>query len=364
MQRLRTLMFLAVLVLMLDSLKADTKNYASIKKYVSQVQLSTQHTETIGQPIISSQSQQNRKKSEQTLSAQFPEWKKINPSKFKTDPHQKIKGSFYVQRSQEDFSQYILQDEIGRESSLGSTYDGEELSLSAAADAQFSAWIGRLAHQRTMNETPLANTKTSLGLSNSFNHQFSEVGIEYQFGAQKRPVTYFTDLKNGERRARPANVQFDSTLATFQQVLHERVKSRLSLERSTQTDRPEALGYQVQTSLALSSKDFLRLGYREIAENDRAALKDDRGYFHFKGFESSFSRYLSYDWVLGVGYGLVLEQEDNPQTRRREQMAADTFLLETEYQSKSWIAKVKYQSIVSNINYSSQVFGGEFSWIF
>lgn len=351
MQRLRSLMGIVIVLFFSSGFAKAQKNTFKLKKYLSQVQVSHQQTETQGQPIISSRDQRESRRSEQSLSINLPE---LN----------KIKSTLAVLKSQEDFSRYVLQDERGLESNLGSSFNGEELKLQGKFEAQISSLTTRASHTRTMSDSPLASAKSSLGLSKSFNHQFSEVGLDYQFGEQKRPLSYFTDLANGQRRERATRIQFQSYQLSFQQVLHERIKARLTLENSVQTDRPDAIGYQIQTSVAASSRDFIRLGYREIREQDRVSLKDDRGYFQFKGYESMYSRYLSYDWSVGLGYGLLVEQEDQPQLRRRDQMAADVFLLETGYQGNSWNGKLRYQQIASNINYRSQILGGEFSWNF
>lgn len=319
------------------------------KNLFTQVQLSSRVSETQGLPVIEQRSVTASQKNEQDLFIQM-------------EPSRSLSVDLSVHRSQEDFANYILQNEDGTTRKLEPGED--HLSGQSGLRYQNGDWTAGLSHRRSLSSSPLAQSTTSLSLAKSFNHQLSNLEILHDRGLQRRPLTYYTDLLNGARRARPTEVGYDSTALAWEQVLSERMRVKVRGEVSEMTARPQALGFQVQSAFAFSSKDFLRVGYLQMREQDQLPLKDDRGYFSVQGYETKFSKYISYDWSIGAGYGLMIEKEDNPQNRRIQQMASDIWSLESDYKGSSWVVRMRYQQLVSNINFASQIFSGDMTWEF
>jgi hypothetical protein len=153
-------------------------------------------------------------------------------------------------------------------------------------------------------------------------------------------------------------------MVSGEQVVNSRMRVKAQLELNQKTDRPTSAGVLLKSSIAISNRDFLRFDLARHEESRNESLQDERGYFNLNSAEMIYSRYLTYDLTLSAGYGLIVEKEDNPQNLRKDQMASDVYSLGLTYQGVEWTAGVNLQDLVSNLDYSASVYGGQFSWNF
>lgn len=269
-----------------------------------------------------------------------------------------------VKQFKNDYSNYLLQEESGKQSSLQNTFDQTESQGSVAFD-----WIRQnhnltFSHETNVTPTPFPLELTQLAYAIQLNHQLTTLRTKVGRGSLGQPKSYFTDLTTGERKQRATHIELRSYTLSAEQVVNADMRVSAQVELNQKMDRPSSLGILVRSSVALTDRDFLRWDLARHEESRTEKLQDERGYFNLSSGEMMYSRYLTYDLTFSVGYALIVEKEDNPQSFRKDQMVSDVYSLQFGYQATQWTAGLKIQELVSNLDYASSVYGGQFSWNF
>lgn len=275
-----------------------------------------------------------------------------------------IQISNSIIQSKSDYSNYIIQDEMGVESPLGKEFDSAELSNTLSIDYASSRFGINLSNSRSISDSPFSFNFFKVTQTANFNDLLTQVFISYGFGFVDQPLSYYTDLSNASRKARPITLNSRTITLGIDQVLSSKLRTYIELETNEKTDRPRFYGLSNGYSYAFSGRDIFKFEVSRAQELKSYSLKDERGYFSSSSAELNYSRYISYDFYMTVGYGLVVETEDNPQSSRKDQLAIDVYTLAMNYQGKNWTAGLKTQKQLSNLNYKASLVAGDFSWIF
>lgn len=344
MQRLRSL---KILILVLTFISLSAMGQAPYK-----VDLQYQATEIRGVPSAVSNQDIQRQGAQRTVSVLSPQFK--NGLQIKTS----------IVDAKNDYKDYVIQEQSGRERSLGDDFKSSELSGSLRFDYSLKQFLFSVERSQSLSASPFSYNLNSIGLTAQLNQNLTQVYVQHGFGENIIPQSFFTDLKTAERKERQQKIQIRNLTLGASQVLTEKWKSAIEFSFSQKSDRPEAVGLDLRTSYSVSAKDFLRFDLRQIQESKNKTLQDERGYFQLRAAELAYTRYITYDLALSLGYGLVVEQEDNPQVPRKDQIASDVYNLKADYQGQSISAGVSLQSIATNVDYSSLTAGGQVSWSF
>ncbi|MFN7904628.1 MAG: hypothetical protein ACK5P5_05545 [Pseudobdellovibrionaceae bacterium] len=267
-----------------------------------------------------------------------------------------------MKQTKNDYSDYLIQDELGAETKLSSSFDRAEAQGGLSLEYVFQNLSWNFDHEFNLGPTPFASSYTKLSQSVQLNHQLTEVQFEIGQGQVEQPLNYFTDLKTGTRKQRRTSLDLRTYSTSVEQVLHKRIRGQLQVELNEKSDRPTSFGISMKSAVAISDRDFLYFDLVRRSETRDDRLQDERGYFDLNSGEIKYSRYLTYDFTLSAGYGLVVEKEDNPQIFRKEQIAIDVYSINLDYQGVQWSAGIKIQELVSNVEYQSSLYGGQFSW--
>jgi hypothetical protein len=267
-----------------------------------------------------------------------------------------------INQTKNDYSSYILQNELGEETSLRNTFNQTEVSGQVGVDYRQVNYGLNLQRRQNLNQSPFSFGYSSVTPSLQFNSQLSQISLQYTFGQARQPISYFTDLKTAERKQRLTELDLKNYSFIFDHILTERIRGQIQFDLSEKSDRPTSHGLTVKSSVALSAMDFIKLKANQVSEQTQDTLKDDRGYFSLVGYEIQYGRYITYDLMLNLGYGLVVETEDNPQTLRKDRIATDVYSLKSEYLGNDWTASLSVNYLISNVDFSSTTFGGQFSW--
>lgn len=339
MQRLRALIFL---------------NLAAVTALAepAEISLQTQMTSVSGNPSIAFPVSQEREGFQQTLTAQSA----------------RISSGFRfmgaISNSKTDYSSYSLQDELGNETFLNSQFNAPERSGTLGIDFDKSITAVNLTHSESLGKSPFPYRFTQLRQTTRFRNALTQLHILFGTGEVQQPLSFYTDAKTAERRNRPTRLPSNKLSAALEQIVTSRLKVYLSAEGSDKADRPRSYGGTLRAGYSVTSRDFVKTEFNHFNENHQDPLKDDRGYFSLQSAEVSYSRYLTYDWVTAIGYGLVTEIEDNPQNGREDQFALDVYSVAVNYQGSSWTGGVNLQQQNSNLSYQSFQLGGQFLWNF
>lgn len=263
-----------------------------------------------------------------------------------------------------DYSNYILSDVNGTERNLEDEFKGSEASLAVNAN-----WVqGRhsldLELGQSYQESPFAQKNFAVRAGQSFAEGLHRVSVQISAADLDQPVNYFTDLRTAQRRQRPVQIRAE-TLRLLSELTHsEQVKGAYSVVYNKKSDRPDMFGVEGKMAYAVNSRVFIYATLSAELEDRSQALLDDRGYFQQNSAGIGAGYYLRYDWLLQARYDLSVEQEDNPQNQRKDQMAVDSFQLKAQYKSRSWIAALEVGHQTSNVSYRSDNIAGDFTWTF
>ncbi len=318
----------------------------------TQVQVSTLTTQTAGQASVEKKPTENLTGQSYALEISSP---RLKSGLQITASYRQIKN---------DYSNYLIQEENGREKKLSSTFDQVESQGSVSADFSFQNLSANLTADTSLNPTPFPSRFFQFSQTTQLNHQLTEIRWNLGSGQMKQPLSYFTDVRTGERKQRPEQLDFRTYGVSAEQVVSESMRVQFLLDMNQRSDRPSATGVQIKSAYALSDRDFLRFHVLRRQESRQDRLQDDRGYFDLSGGELSYSRYITYDLVGSAGYGLIVEKEDQPARFRKDQMATDVYSLKIDYQGMKWKGGLSYQKMESNLEYASAIYGGQFSWVF
>lgn len=318
----------------------------------TQVQVSTLTLQTSGQTSLDQKPAENQTGQTYAVELTSP---RLSSGLQITASYRQIKN---------DYSNYILQERNGTEKQLGSTFDQLESQGTVAADLMYQNLSVNFSVDSSLNQTPFPSRFYQLTQTTQLNHQLTEVRWGIGTGKMEQPLSYFTDVRSGERRQRPTLLDFRTYVLSAEQVMTDRLRAKLQLDLSQRSDRPSSTGVTVRSAYAVSERDFIHLQAMRRQESRQDQLQDDRGYFDLSGAEASYARYLTYDLVGSVGYGLIVEKEDQPARFRKDQMATDVYTVKLDYQGVRWSGGLKYQQMSSNLDYASNSYGGQFAWSF
>lgn len=318
----------------------------------AEITLTTQATSTQGSVSVTLPQSQRRDGFEQSL--------KILSSRLKPG----FRLSAQVYQSKVDYSQYRIQDQNGREKPLSSEFDSYEQDGEVGVEFAKSWLSFNTSHRRSLSESPFHHNLTTLSPSAILNSGLTRVVSSYSFGSMDQPLSFYTDPISGRRKSRATSLDSNTASLAVDQVLNSKSRAFFQFESNSKTERPRLYGITARTAYAITGKDILKLEAARFFENRNENLSDERGYFDLTSGELLYTRYLTYDLTTSVGYGLIVEQEDNPQVQRIDQVATDVYTVAFDYTGDSWNAGVKYQQQVSNIEYTASLLGGRFSWVF
>lgn len=263
-----------------------------------------------------------------------------------------------------DYSNYILSDVNGVERNLESEFSDSEASL--AVNANWSQGRHNLDFEmgQSYGETPFAQKSFIIRAGRSYDEGLHRISMQVSAGDLNQPINYFTDLRTAQRRQRPTQIR-TQTLQLLSELTHsEQLKGAYSLVYNQKSDRPDMFGVEGKIAYAVNSRVFINAILSADLENRSQALLDDRGYFQQNTAGFGLGYYVRYDWLLQARYALSIEQEDNPQNQRKDQMALDSFQLKTQYKSTEWIASLEIGHQTSNVSYRSDLIAGDFTWTF
>ena len=274
-----------------------------------------------------------------------------------------LKAYFGAINSKNDYSQYMLQDDLGNTRPLSDTFNKDENNLALGLDYSKNENSLYLEIGQSISETPFRSESVSVNYSRKINRDLTVLGFDYSNANATQPKSYYIEISNGRRLSLPEKIKTDIFGLNVEQIFTERIKAYAQIDFISQTARPDALLFTQRTALALNENSFLKYELNAGIENKNQIPQDGRGIFDLLYNEIAFNRYISYDYLVGFGYGLLVESETavNGQV---DQIASDIFQLQLAYQGKKLRIEINSQILLSNTNYNLQNYGGSLDWTF
>jgi hypothetical protein len=269
-----------------------------------------------------------------------------------------------IASSQNDYSNYLVQDKIGNTKALSQTFDQVETNAVLAIDYAKGSHAVIASVGNSLTESPFAQSSASLSYLYKFNQDLSVVGLSVFGSIADQPENYSINTQNGRRITLPTEVLNQSIQVSYEQIITEKIKIFTSLEHLTKTARPSANSFTSRLAYALTERDFVKYELSRAEESSTETPSDNQGVFSLIGNEITYNRYITYDLLFGLGYGLTVESESSVDSPQVDRTATDSYQLSIAYQAKKFRVDLQSQFLASNTGYESQIIGGKFEWVF
>ena len=263
-----------------------------------------------------------------------------------------------------DYSRNLVTDYHGNSHPLSGDYSHLESRLRAGLDFYRGPISFNVDGSETLNSTPYPGSSAKLVTS----YEDHVNGSRYAIGLSRMdysagPASYYINPDTLTTQQRPARNLDDRLSASYQQILAERLKSKIEIFSGEKPDsRPPYRGGEISLAFALGDESAL-IGKTGGAHEDRnSALYDDRGYFDALWSQLEYRLEPNYHWSLSATVGSILEMETARGTLASQQVGTDSIGLSALTRGRSWELGIKALASFSNTGYQSALITGDFTW--
>lgn len=234
--------------------------------------------------------------------------------------------------TQPDYSSVLIRDNQQNEKLLSELVRvRNELSVSAGAEYQQGADAASLRWVGSISESPFAFQSVEANYRRSFFNRSTALGVAATYLSQRAPESYYLD-SNFVIRRRPTTINGVELRVSGEQTISEKWKIGLEAGASQRIEeRPPHLAFVLKQAYALTDRLFVNLQVGYATELRSVPLKDERGYFRNVGGQVGLTVEPWYDVLISAGYGLLVEDEEDPRTGRWVQVAGDQYAVGVRY---------------------------------
>ncbi|MEZ4750901.1 MAG: hypothetical protein R3B54_09855 [Bdellovibrionota bacterium] len=254
--------------------------------------------------------------------------------------------------SQPDYSSVLIRDAQQNEKLLSELAGiRNELSASLGAEYQQGADSVSLIWSGSVSESPYAFQSLEANYRRSFFNQSTQLGMSAIYLRQHAPESYYLD-PNFVTKKRPTRINGVEMKLLGEQTLSSKWKvgAEVSLSQRLE-ERPPHVAIAIKQSYALTSRIFANLQFNYASELRSVSLKDERGYFRNLGGQVGLTVEPWYDVLISAGYGILLEDEEDPRTGRWVQVAGDQYALGLRYR----LARLEFRIEAAHVRTNTRV---------
>ncbi len=260
-----------------------------------------------------------------------------------------------------DYKNVQLTDNKGQTHSLAQDYDRAEHSLSVNGQYYSGANNYSLGIVRSMNSSPYFNQGVQAGYYYRGLYDSYKLGSDVSVNQNNQPESYYTN-RQFTLQKRPSSLITNKMTVWYEQVLNEDLKTRLEfLYGQRPADRPNNNGMNLKIGYVLSSNYFLRTGVGYISE-ENTDLKNERGSFSTRYFDSELIYKPSYRFLISFAYGLIVESEKSAFVGEDQTFGHDVYTVDGKYKFPGYTISSTLSFRQSNTDSQEANLSGGFIW--
>jgi hypothetical protein len=220
---------------------------------------------------------------------------------------------------------------------------------------------------QSLDSSVFKSRLVSADFSYKIDERAAALGFNYSRLESERPTNYVFDnfFTNSSLTwiPRPERITRERSTVSFEQIWSDEFKNRAEFFlQARNEERPSSAGAVLKNYYVLSTRNSVRLDLGTASEDRRQSLADERGYFQMNWLETQLQRLLTYNFLVGVSYGLLQEREDEVRSGRVSQTASDVYGLKAQYSGRGWQGTLKLEALEANTAYRTQQVQGVLQW--
>ena len=277
-----------------------------------------------------------------------------------TFKYKKSNLGFSFLKSKNDYSLIRLRGQDGTEKNLNSVFDKDEFNGSATLSTyigshNFSALVGS-----SLSESPYSQTSQQIQYNYRGQYDSYKAGLSLSQQTTNQPENYFIN-RNFQTQKSTDQLITRQIQFFYEQVLSEDFKTQIVFLSGNRLDRPNNTGYILKTGYAINQKLFLRSQLGTIFEAN-TELKNNRGRYSNRFFDTELNYNYSYKLQLTSGYGLNIETEKETFAQPDAQVGHDIYSLSSRYRLDDITIQASVDQRQSNLGTNEYNFSGGLSW--
>lgn len=265
-----------------------------------------------------------------------------------------------------DASKIKVIDSKGNQVSLA---EENRFTHAAGFKAQVSQdlWAFELGIEKSVDSTVFHSERSHLDLSYKLEEKAAQVGVLLTNATDRVPLTYVFDNflidSSLKWKPRPDVIDKHRVHTYLEQIWSDNFKNRLEIFHQEQNqERPANGGAQIRNYYVVNSRNSVRCDLGFAADDRRQALSDERGYFQMNWIEGTWQHLMTYDFLVGISYGILQEREDEVRSGLVTQTASDVVGAKLQYSGHNWLGFLTVESLEANTGYKSQRLQGFVQW--